>query len=323
MFAPIAVALLLAASQPYDTVFTSDGGRVVGTVVEDSPQGVSIPLPDGTTRRLSRRDVSRIQYADGSVSQGQQQAPAPTPPPPSSAPPPPRAQTPPPPPAYPPPSYGPPPAPRYYPPPPPRYAQPQPTYVNRGEPIAPVYLTLGIGGLGFVGRAEPGLRMNRVFEPQFNYNFEVGLRLNLRTALGLYGDFGAGDPASEVRSQCDASGVDCSARSTRVGLFVRHTFSPRAPVTPWVLVGTGYESGGVTSSYDGYGQDEFTYSGWEMLRLQTGVDFRSSPVFGFGLYAGVSLGRYSHYEDATTSERISGPTVHATIEGGIRLILFP
>jgi hypothetical protein len=316
MFAPLAVAVLLAASQPYDTVFTADGGRVVGTVVEEGPAGIAVQLPDGTYRRFTRRDVVRIQYADGSTSHAQapQQAPPPSAPPPGAPPPPSHAPAP-------PPAYGPPPPPRYaYPPPPPRYAQP--VYVNRGEPIAPVYLTLGIGGLGFTGRARSGVDMGDVFQGQVNYNFEIGLRLNLHTALGLYGDFGTGDPASSVRSQCDFYGVDCSAHSTRVGLFVRHTFLPTARTTPWLLVGTGYESAGVNSSASGYSQEEFTFSGWEMLRVQTGVDFRSSPVFGFGLYAGVSLGRFSHYEDSQVSEHLTGGT-HATIEGGLRLILFP
>jgi opacity protein-like surface antigen len=312
MFAPLALAVLLAASQPHDTVFTADGGRVVGTVVEEGAAGITVQLPDGTYRHLSRRDVTRIQYADGSSSHAQapQQAPAPPPSaPPSYAP-------------APPPSYGPPPPPpRYaYPPPPPRYGQP--VYVNHGEPVAPVYLTLGVGGLGFVGHTESGVRIGRVFEPQVNWNFEVGLRLNLHTALGLYGDLGYGSPASEVRSQCSDAGVDCSADTYRFGVFVRHTFAPTARTTPWVLVGTGYEQGKVNSSFNGYSQEEFSYSGWEMLRLQTGVDFRSSPVFGFGLYAGVSLGRFSHYEDSQVSEHVSGGT-HAIIEGGIRLILFP
>lgn len=62
------LAAALAASPNYDTVTTSDGTRLIGTVVEESPtKGVTIQLADGTTRRLERADVRRIEFADGSV----------------------------------------------------------------------------------------------------------------------------------------------------------------------------------------------------------------------------------------------------------------
>src|SRR5512147_474769 len=62
------LAAALAASPNYDTVTTADGTRLIGTVVEESPtKGVTIQLADGTTRRLERADVRRIEFADGSV----------------------------------------------------------------------------------------------------------------------------------------------------------------------------------------------------------------------------------------------------------------
>ena len=73
----ILAAVLLAASPPVDTVYTTDGGRLVGTVIEETTQAVSIQLPDGTTRRLDRAQVARIEYADGSVSTPNRAAPPP------------------------------------------------------------------------------------------------------------------------------------------------------------------------------------------------------------------------------------------------------
>src|SRR5690242_21611385 len=80
MLAILAAVMLAAAPQQYDTVYTADGGRIVGTVVEESPQGITVQLPDGTTRRLSRNDVTRIEYADGSVSMPNRPAPPAQPP---------------------------------------------------------------------------------------------------------------------------------------------------------------------------------------------------------------------------------------------------
>ena len=117
----ILAAVMLAAAPQNDTVYTANGGRLVGTVVEESPQAVTIQLPDGTTRRLARSEVTRIEYSDGSVSTPSR------PPPPAQPPayrtPPPSYPAQPPPPAYrpPPPAYGPPP-PAYGPPP---YGPPQ------------------------------------------------------------------------------------------------------------------------------------------------------------------------------------------------------
>jgi 2-oxoglutarate dehydrogenase E2 component (dihydrolipoamide succinyltransferase) len=59
----LVLALVLAA-QP-GTVFTTEGGRLRGTVLEAGPGGVTVQLPDGATRRVDAARVSRIDYADG------------------------------------------------------------------------------------------------------------------------------------------------------------------------------------------------------------------------------------------------------------------
>ncbi len=307
----ILAAMMLAAAPQHDTVFTADGGRVIGTVVEEGPQGVSVQLVDGTLRRFARRDVVRVEYADGSVSTPRSAEPPPSPP---------RA-------APPPQGYAPPPPPGYTPPPPPAYGPPQ--YPARpppaawvpphGGPISPFYLSFGLGALGLGGDAESGVRIRRVFDPQVDLAFEGGLRLTPHLALGLYADVGVGDPARDIRDQCNAAGIDCSAETSRVGILLRHTFRPAAPATPWLAVGTGYEVGSVSSG----GFEQFRYSGWEILRLVAGYDFRSNQVFGVGLYAGLAFGRYSHYEDLLGSPSVTSETIHTTIEGGLRFTLFP
>ncbi len=66
---PVLVAALLVAASPADTVYTVDGGRITGTVLEESPAaGVTIQTPDGAVRRIDRAQISRIEFADGTVS---------------------------------------------------------------------------------------------------------------------------------------------------------------------------------------------------------------------------------------------------------------
>lgn len=321
----ILAAVMLAAAPQQDTVFTADGGRILGNVVEESAQSVAVRLPDGTYRRLPRRDVVRIEYADGSVSH----RPAEPPPsaaapqgPPAYAPPPP-GQTPP------PPAYTPPPPPSYYPPPvygrPVRRPPPAQWAPASTGPAAPFWLSLGVGGMFFGGNVEPGFSANGTFGAQMDLNFEGGFRLNPHLGLGLYADIGVGGPGSDLRSTCDASGGSCTSTTSRVGIMLRHTFQPYAHTSPWISIGTGYAHGSVDWSADGYGsQNVLEYSGWEMARLMAGVDVRSNQVIGFGFYAGVGFTRFSDYRDANVgSVSLPSETTHTMVEAGVRLTLFP
>jgi hypothetical protein len=322
----ILAAVMLAAAPQHDTVFTAEGGRVIGTVVEESPQSVNIQLPDGTFRRLPRRDVVRIEYADGSVSHRPSE-PAPSPPaasapPPGYAPqgqpPPPPAYTPPPPPSYYPPPYGPRPVQRM---PPPQWAQP----VGTG-PVEPFWLSLGIGGMFYGGNVEPGFSMNGTFGPQMDLSFEGGFRLNPYLGLGLYADIGVGGNGNEatLRAACDSNGGSCNSTTSRVGILLRHTFSPHAHTTPWISIGTGFAHGSVDWSADGYGSSNvLEYSGWEMLRLNAGIDVRSNRVIGFGFYGGVAFTRFDSRSDAGGTESFSNPTTNTMVQAGVRLTLFP
>lgn len=326
----ILAAVMLAAAPQYDTVFTADGGRLLGTVVEEGPQGVTLQLPDGSTRRFDRKDVTRIEYKDGSVSTPGRAAPPPAyrPPPPAYQPPPP-----PPPPAYGPPPYAPPPGYRQAPPP------PRQVYDAQGgmPPILPFYAAFGIGALTMGGDAGHNVPIgggagqtvsisNSFDTPQLDILIEGGVRLNLHLALGMYVDVGVGDAASNVRAEapCAAAGASCTATTGRVGILLRHTFQPRAYSTPWMSVGTGFEWGDVNLE-DGYGGSSqyFSYTGWEIMRVMGGVDLRTNPIFGVGLYGGVSMGRYSRYKDATVDASISDKDIHWMAEAGLRFTLFP
>lgn len=331
MLALIAAAMLAAAPQ-HDTVHTADGGRVLGTVVEESPQGITVRLVDGTIRRFAPADVDRIEYADGSISTPNRPAPPPPTyapqgppayaPPPSSPPPPappPRTYSPPPPPSAPPPTYAPPPAP---------YRPPGPPHAGARTgmaPISPLYGVLGIGGLFHSGDAEEGVAMDRIFDPQLNVYLEGGLRLSPQLALGLYLDLGVGEPARETRdlNACDVGGSSCSATTGSVGVLLRHTFLPHAPSTPWIAVGTGYAFASVSRD-DGFDSRElFSYSGWEMLRLMAGIDLRANPIFGVGFYGGVSFAQYTDVDVGAGNVDLGGRATHTTVQAGLRFTLFP
>ena len=63
--AALALATFLAATAAYDTVLLQNGGRVVGTVVEENPAtGVTVQIPGGQLRTIPPGEVFRIEYRD-------------------------------------------------------------------------------------------------------------------------------------------------------------------------------------------------------------------------------------------------------------------
>jgi 2-oxoglutarate dehydrogenase E2 component (dihydrolipoamide succinyltransferase) len=61
----IVLAALLGATPQPGTVYTSDGGRIRGTVVDVGAGGATVQLADGSTRKLEAGQVSRVDFADG------------------------------------------------------------------------------------------------------------------------------------------------------------------------------------------------------------------------------------------------------------------
>lgn len=340
--ATLALATFLAAAAAYDTVLLQNGGRVVGTVVEENPAtGVTVQIPGGQLRTIPTGEVFRIEYRDGTFgvvgakpraepppAEGAPPAPAAAPTPP--APPAPAAQperaAPPPPPVVSPDQQVYPAVPVYPvgPPPPPPVASPPPwgRRPGAGQP-GPFMLSIGAGFAAPSGDAEPGLRMSDVFTPQFLLELEGGVRLSPWVMASLVLDLGLGDSGDWARAYCTTyGGSDCTTVTARFGVQLRYTFHPSARTTPWVSIGTAAEVG--TVSFDSYTTaNDRTYTGWEVLRLGAGVDFRASASAGWGLFLSASYGRYDEVDDAGLSASISPTRTHGWVQAGARLILGP
>lgn len=61
------LALMFLAASSFadgvDTVYLMNGGRIRGQVMVEDDKGVSVKLPDGTTRQVAKKEVSRVEYA--------------------------------------------------------------------------------------------------------------------------------------------------------------------------------------------------------------------------------------------------------------------
>jgi hypothetical protein len=276
-----------------DTVFLLQGGRVRGRVISELPgEGVTILLPDGTTRRYPSDQIAQIEYADGSVSVRREQYPPRPPPPP-----------------FPPPG------------PPPVAPPPQ---AQRYPPIMPVYASVGLGGIGFGGDMGGGVETGDVLEGQLGIWLEGGARLTPAVGLSLYLDIGVGDAGDVYRQGvCSAAGIDCMSTTAKLGLMLRHTWGATAPVGKWLALGGGFAFASVSAD-DYHDHDIVTYTGYEIVRLMGGVDVRSNPVFGVGFYGGVSLTTYTRIDREGVPERsIGDEDFQPLFEGGVRFTLFP
>jgi len=73
----------------------------------------------------------------------------------------------------------------------------------------------------------------------------------------------------------------------------RDVFALAASRTPWVTMKTGHESTGAMVNGPS-GTEYIEFSGWEVLKLAGGYDFRFTRIFGIGLFGGVSLATYGN-----------------------------
>ncbi len=297
MLCPAALVLfsmLTAGVVPYDTVRLADGGLVRGTVVEDTAEGVTLELPSGGTRRWTRAEVASVEYA----------SPAP-------------------------PAFSPPATPPPAPPAAAVEARPEAAQPEAAPERAPFPFTasLGLGAAGTTGQVGSVAGKTSDWWNGFALiQAEAGFRIAQRWTTLVYLDGGGGDVADPILSDCRAQGYDCGAGSVRVGVMERYTFAPTAPRTPWLAIGTGYESTGVMVKGTS-GTQYIAFQGWEALKLAGGYDFRLSRWFGLGLFAGASVASYQ-------SVHVDGPRYrpepvlgeqryHYWFQVGGRAILFP
>ena len=59
------VGAAIAATPSTGTVYTADGGRIRGTILEAGPAGVSVQIADGSTRKFEAAAVKRVDFTDG------------------------------------------------------------------------------------------------------------------------------------------------------------------------------------------------------------------------------------------------------------------
>jgi hypothetical protein len=139
---------------------------------------------------------------------------------------------------------------------------------------------------------------------------DAGYRFNPFFYLGGYFQYGFSSVNDDQRSLCRNANVDCSASDVRLGIMGRYHLAPAWPLAPWVGLGLGYEWGAfsVHQSALGNSDTDSSWSGFEILNLQAGADYRLGRGFVLAPFISFSLGQYQSRKDTTTVGSITTST---------------
>jgi hypothetical protein len=117
-------------------------------------------------------------------------------------------------------------------------------------------------------------------------------------SAGLYAQWNPGAAAANpafLSVTCGSgSAASCFAWDLRVGLQVAWAFLPERRGNPWVSLGSGWEWTRYQATQGGASQG-VTWSGWEIVNVQAGVDFGSRRTATFGPFVGFAGGIYSNF----------------------------
>jgi hypothetical protein len=213
------------------------------------------------------------------------------------------------------------------------YAAPPPP-VREGPPPAARSIQVGIRtGVSIPAgaiSADPGDGMNHDFSVQVPFLVEVGVKVHRVLFFGGYGGFALGGASSDFANAQGCSGAtsrSCGSLDLRFGLELQVHMNPSGLVNPWLGYGLGFESAQASASGGGQPATGESFTGFEFARIGGGADIRVSRYAGFGPFAEIDLGSYSHehVQGATQSadEGIPNTSVHGWFTFGLRGVIFP
>jgi hypothetical protein len=120
------------------------------------------------------------------------------------------------------------------------------------------------------------------------FGLDIGYYVGSTWLLGAYGSYALALPASALRSDCSAHRLTCSTDQVRLGFQTQVHGGAARGWDPWVGLGSGYEWLLVHA-----GSAPLAVSGWEILRLDAGLDIRSQTAApGAGPFVSWAMGEF-------------------------------
>jgi len=169
-------------------------------------------------------------------------------------------------------------------------AEPSDALNLRTMPAASNALELTIGASYAQGTGDLGGDMGTMQDvgPGGGVEASIGWRATPNLSIGGYANFvGFGDSDGSSNAVVTAS----------AGLKVDWHFLPAASIDPWVSVGTGVKLLGIEN-----GDDHLALTGFELAKVQVGVDYRVNGHFAIGPVIGASATMFTHRTEDVMSD---------------------
>ena len=219
-------------------------------------------------------------------------------------------------------------APQPYPPQP--SAQPprrQPVVVDELAANTGFQLAVEDGPSFPLGKAEGSANLSDLFSAEFPLVFHLGFKPIKNLGFGGYLGLALGGSGAALSSPCSDPDVKCIAVGYRLGLEAQLSLLPAGRVDPYVGLGAGVETSGVSGTRGGTTVLSVGLTGLELARVTVGADYRVSRTVGIGPFLNVAVGRYygatQDFNKSSASRDIADTALHAWLTIGVRLTLFP
>ncbi|NTX16380.1 autotransporter outer membrane beta-barrel domain-containing protein [Myxococcus sp. CA056] len=126
-------------------------------------------------------------------------------------------------------------------------------------------------------------------------------------SLGLYGQYGVG------RYSRFCSEESCRGGVLRLGVGLQYQFAPESPWSPWLGAGVGYQRH-MQKEHLAYGDTSTVESGFELMRLEAGLDFTFAGRFRVGPYVTGSMSSYFWRSMKTDGYPASSTSANSDLE---------
>jgi hypothetical protein len=153
-------------------------------------------------------------------------------------------------------------------------------------PAGYVYDDRSVGG----GVVEEGVPLGDVAGSMLPIWLEGGYMVTPNILVGLYFQYGIVFVADD---SCPPT-TDCSGSDVRFGVQGQYHLKPNQKYDPWFGLGIGYEWFSYDASSDA-GEASDTFSGFEFLNLQGGLEVNVANHIHVGPFMSISLGNYTKY----------------------------
>jgi len=161
-----------------------------------------------------------------------------------------------------------------------------------GAARAQVTLDLKVGYAIPTGNGGAAAPMSDTWGGAIPLGIDALYRFTPNLSAGVFFQWNPAFAASGFCAREFGATATCSGSDMRVGILVAYAFLPQGSFNPWVSLGTGWEWTNMSAKLPG-GTAGATFSGWEYLNLQAGVDFPLARIFAIGPYIGYSGGTFT------------------------------